>query len=394
MKSIKFSYLLDGFKLLAAKGLSLFMKLDKNNRDIWLIGERKNEAKDNGYHLFKYIRTNHPDKKIYYVIEKNSNDVEKLIDLGNIIYYGTCKHYLYYIISNKIICAHNASTVPDRPIIWKAQKYGIINKKKKIYIKHGIVKEKIPSLMYDINGADLFICGAKPEYEFVRDNFGYPKEAVKYLGLCRFDNLYNNNVKKQILVMPTWRKWIDGSTWHSGSLEDNRKKFIKTDYFNKYNDLLNNIELNEILEEKNYKLIFYPHYEMSLYIDLFKTNSKNIIIADKEHYDVQQLLKESEVLITDYSSVAFDFAYMRKLVIYYQFDQEIYYKNHYQKGYFNYESDGFGPVFTDVDKLVTMINNYINKNVEIDEYINKSKKFFPIYDSNNCDRHYRAIQII
>ena len=47
------------------------------------------------------------------------------------------------------------------------------------------------------------------EYEYVEEQFGYPKDYVQLLGLPRFDNLNNNNLKKdQILVMPTWRNWI------------------------------------------------------------------------------------------------------------------------------------------------------------------------------------------
>ena len=63
--------------------------LNKKYRDIWIIGERKSEAKDNGYHVFKYIRENHPDDEVYYVIDKNSNDLEKIKGLGNIIYYDS-----------------------------------------------------------------------------------------------------------------------------------------------------------------------------------------------------------------------------------------------------------------------------------------------------------------
>ena len=45
----------------------------------------------------------------------------------------------------------------------------------------------------------------------------------------------------------------------------------------------------------------------------FQTSSDNIILADWKNYDIQELLKESAFLITDYSSVFMDFAYMRKI---------------------------------------------------------------------------------
>ena len=37
---------------------------------------------------------------------------------------------------------------------------------------------------------DLFVCGAKPEYEYIRDTFGYIRNTCRsYVGLARFDNL-------------------------------------------------------------------------------------------------------------------------------------------------------------------------------------------------------------
>lgn len=385
----KLSYLLDLFKLIIAKLISPILKVNKSNRDIWIVGERKSEAKDNGYHLFKYIRENHPEKKAYYVIDKESSDLEKIESLGNVIYYDSFKHYLYYIMCTKLVCAHLGGCVPDSPICWKFHEHEMKNKKK-IFIQHGITIGLIQSLMFENTKADLFVCGAEPEYEFVKNKFGYPDGNVQYLGFARFDNLHENTTKNQILVMPTWRKWIPSSTWESDNLEECREIFLKSEYFDRYNSLINNQELIDLLEQYNLELIFYPHYEMQVYVDLFKTQSDKVIIARKEEYDVQQLLKESKILITDYSSVAFDFAYMRKPVIYYQFDNDIYYKGHYQKGYFDYEEHGFGPVVKQLEKLLLRLGKILNSEVE-NPYKNRCEVFFEKHDKKNSERIYNAI---
>ena len=36
---------------------------------------------------------------------------------------------------------------------------------------------------------DLFVCGAKPEYEYIRDTFDIRNTCRSYVGLARFDNL-------------------------------------------------------------------------------------------------------------------------------------------------------------------------------------------------------------
>lgn len=390
----KISYILDVFKLIVAKCVSPVLKIiNKENRDIWIVGERKSEAKDNGYHLFKYIRENHPEKKVYYVIDKNSSDLEKIQSLGNIIYHDSLKHYVYYIMSSKLICAHLGSCVPDSPVCWKFHDHEMRHKKK-IFIQHGIIKETIESVMYKNTKCDLFICGAKPEYEFVKSTFGYPDGYVQYTGLARFDNLHENNTKNQILVMPTWRKWIPSTTWNDIDEGKAKTDFLKSEYYIRFNQLINSEKIDEILNINNMRLIFYPHYEMQHYIDLFKTKSKNIVIANKEKYDVQQLLKESKILITDYSSVAFDFGYMRKPVIYYQFDSEQYYSGHYSKGYFDYKKHGFGPIVYEDENLIKELSNLLNNKNGGNNYIERYTEFFPLYDQNNCKRNFNAIKII
>lgn len=372
----------DTFKIGIALIISPIYKLF-NKKKIYIIGERSDQCQDNGYHLFKYVRENFKDDKFYYCIEKESKQLDKIRYLGNILYYKSFKHYLYYILAEKLICAHVGSCTPDTAVIWKLESKEYINKKR-FFIQHGITKEELPQLMYPKVKFETFVCGAKAEYSFVKDIFGFPEGIVKYLGLCRFDNLHNFKVKNQILVMPTWRQWFG----MNGNNELSKEEFKKSEYFEKYYRLINNLELNEVLKENDMELIFYPHHEMQRYIELFKSKFNNVIIADKKIYDVQTLLKESEILITDYSSIAFDFAYMKKSVIYYQFDKEEYDSKHYAKGYFDYKEDGFGPIVEDINQLMYAIK--ISKKNDL-KYVTRKDKFFELYDNKNCERHYKEI---
>ena len=378
------NYLIDTIYLSIVIAIAAIMRLFLKE-DIYLIGERKNQCQDNGYHLFKYVRTKHPEEKFFYVIEKDSVQLEKIKNLGNIIYYKSFKHYLYYFLARKLICAHVGSCTPDNPIIWKIEEKKIIQKNR-VFIQHGITKELIPSLMFNNSSISTFICGAKLEYDFVKDNFNYPKDSVHYLGFCRFDALHDIKTKQQILLMPTWRQWFGMNDTSKISIEE----FLESKYFLTYNNLINNNKLLELLESLDYELIFYLHHEMQRYRHCFFTKSKNIKIAIDKDYDVQELLKESEFLITDYSSIAFDFAYMRKPLIYFQFDSEEYYQNHYAKGYFDYELLGFGPVVKNERQLLSELINII-KREEFTEYKERIDMFFPLNDMQNCLRTYNEI---
>ena len=383
----------DLMKIAMAFTISSCMKLNKNNKDIWLISERKDEAEDNGYHLYKYIRENHPEQKVFYLINKKSPSYLKIEKYETIIQYNSIKHYIYYFLSDKHISAFQFFGVPETPFLWKLEEKGLI-KKKKVFLQHGIIKEKLPFLMYKNTKYKLFICGAETEYKYVQENYGYPDENVKYLGLCRFDNLHHNNkIKNQILLMPTWRQWI-GMTNEDINIEEESSNFIKTQYYKVYNSLINNKVLHQLLEKTNTQLVFYPHPEMQRFVQLFKCNHANIKIMDRKNCNLQELLKESKLLITDYSSIAFDCAYMRKPLIYYQFDQEKYYSEHFEKGYFDCERDGFGPVVKKENDLIECISNIILEKYDRNSFIDRATKFFPLYDTNNCQRNYYEIKAI
>ena len=94
-------------------------------------------------------------------------------------------------------------------------------------------------------------------------------------------------------------------------------------------------------------------------------------------------------MITDYSSVAFDFAYLKKPVIYYQNSDDY----HYKEGYFNFETMGFGEVVSNENELINKIEEYIvTESVMEDKYQDRVNKFFSYHDKENCKRVYSWIK--
>lgn len=56
-------------------------------RHVWLVMERGNDARDNGYHFFRYLKTAHPEIRAYYVIDPKSPDRDKIAPLGGLVNY-------------------------------------------------------------------------------------------------------------------------------------------------------------------------------------------------------------------------------------------------------------------------------------------------------------------
>lgn len=346
---------------------------------IWLICEQPNMARDNGIAFYNYcMRRKLKGIKIYYLLDFNSPDYEEIYYKDNLINYGSFKHFLYLFKAEVHIMAFKDAIFPSEIVGKIFRKLRLVNGQR-VYLKHGIIKDDIKMYHSDNFDINLFITAAEDEYKFILDKYGFDSTVVKLLGLCRFD-LLNNELDKEkikIIIMPTWRRWI-------------KEGFEDSEFYNKYCELIK--ELTEIYKDKlNISCYFYLHNNFQRYASVFKDTQVVKIITSKE-YKVNALIKECNLMITDYSSVAFDFAYLNKPIIYYQFDYGKVRREHYESGYFSYENHGFGPVSYNIEELKEQIIEIENNNFNVTKlYAKRSEKFFMYRDKSNCERTYNEI---
>ena len=191
--------------------------------------------------------------------------------------------------------------------------------------------------------------------------------------------------------MPTWRKNI------TPPLDANLKrkyseKFVETKYFEMYNGLLNHKDVLNKAKELGYNIKFVIHPALKEQISDFKGN-EIVEIVHPDHVAYFKLFNESSLLITDYSSVAFDFAYLRKPVIYFQFDKEEFHGKHFSKGYFDYEKHGFGPVKSTLEDVAAEIVKTLDNGCKLsDFYRERIDQFFVYSDQKNSERVYNEIK--
>lgn len=350
-------------------------------KKLWVICEDGNTARDNGYYFFKFVCEFHPEVKCFYVINNKASDFNKIKDYKNIIQFKSIKHWIYYLAANYNFSIHKHGN-PCQSFFYIIHViFKLYNNR--VFLQHGITKDDSEWLYYKNTRFRYFICGAKKEYEYICEKFGYPEGNVIYTGFPRFDNLNKNEtIDKQILIMPTWRNWLGGNYV-------TKSQFENTKYFNYWNDVLNDKELKTIAEKNNLKIYFYPHQHTQKFLSSFSSGSKNIIILDNSKKDIQEILKESKLLITDYSSVFMDFAYMYKPIIFYQFDYNEYREKQLKDGYFSYLEDGFGKVINEHNDLINQIKFYYNNGFVMEEkYYKRVDDFFEIRDCSNCERIY------
>jgi len=389
LKFIKFSDILQIVPMLIGAIGALFLRL--KHRNIWLVCERKSDARDNGYWFFKYMREQHPEIETIYAIDEKSPDYQKVASLGTIIQFGSLTHWIYYWAAKKNISSQKEGK-PNAALCMLLEVF-LGFRQNRVYLKHGITKDYQQWVFKNISRFNLIICGAKREYDYMLANFGYNEKEFALTGLSRFDNLLTpHEVKRQILVMPTQREWLRVISSDTLKFEGSYE-FTDSEYFKTWSSFVHSKDLSELLDKHNIDLIFYLHASMQKYADRFKADNNHIKIGYAKDYDVQQLLMESAMLITDYSSIYFDFAYMQKPLIYYQFDYEKYRKGQYQQGYFSYQEDGFGKVVMNEKELMDKIGSILVHDLKDEDlYLERSKSFFVFHDNNNCERIFQAIQ--
>lgn len=391
LKFVKRDDLAQIFPMVGALVCSWFYR--QAHRNVWLVCERKSDARDNGYWFYKYLCENHPDIEAVYAIDKKSVDYPKVAAMGKVIHFGSFKHWLYYWTAKRNISSQKEGK-PNAALCFILEVY-LGMRKNRAYIRHGICKDDQKWVYYDVTKMNMFATAAKREYDFVCERFGYPEGYVQLTGLCRFDNLITpHEVKRQILVMPTMREWLRvisrDTMKYEGTME-----FTESEYYKTWTSLMSSERLHQMLDKHNVDLLFFPHASMQQYINQFKSGNDHIIIADAQKYDVQQLLMESAALITDYSSIYMDFAYMEKPLLYYHFDYEKYRRGQYQDGYFSYEDDGFGKVVTKEDELLTELESILLGGMRMSAiYQNRVREFFAFHDNKNCERTYIAVKNI
>lgn len=387
LKYIKLKDILSFFIfILVVIPAAIFKLINKiRKKKLLLVTENGKTARDNGYHFYKYVRKYHPNDYCFYVIDKKNNEYNKVKEYGNIIQYKSIKHWIYYLAADYNI-SNQKDGNPDAPLFYVLHvMLGLYNNR--IFLQHGITINNPTWLHYNETKFKKIICGAKEEYEFIKKAFGYPEENVVYTGFARFDNLHNLNINKnQILIMPTWRSWLGRETNSLGE----KYEFKQTEYFKNWNGLLNDKEFVKFIEENDLKVLFYPHMNMQKFLDNFNVKSNNIEIVSM-NTDIQKVLKESAIMITDYSSVFMDFAYMCKPILFFQFDYEEFRDKQYSEGYYDYKN-GFGPSCNNKNKLVKEFEKIYKEGLN-NQYIDKMNSFFEIKDQKNCQRIYEYLKL-
>ncbi|MED0969752.1 CDP-glycerol glycerophosphotransferase family protein [Bacillus paramycoides] len=357
-------------KLLSGVITEDISKLFLRKKEIWLVGEKLgHSANDTGYWFFKHCREKYPNKNVYYLIDKKSPDYTKVKKLGHVIPFYSLKHIIYSMNAKYIFSSDNVNILLPSNI-----KH--LRKATRVFIQHGIILPGRVENVYHSNKdlADYILTSSNLETQILKNHFGYNNEEILNCGLPRFDTLQNKEKEKRIMMTFTWRKNIQ-----------DLEQLMESKYFKTIQSLLNNSKFIDVLEKNNIILDVCLHprtcqlleTDTSGIVESLKT-SPNIKIHDFNKVDVRELIERSSMMLTDYSSISFDFVYLEKPIINYLF------QNNTPISEGNIENVLPGYVSYSENDVIHAVESNLVKQRRLKKI---SKKHYIKYDDGrNCDR--------
>ncbi|MCL2500056.1 MAG: bifunctional glycosyltransferase family 2 protein/CDP-glycerol:glycerophosphate glycerophosphotransferase [Defluviitaleaceae bacterium] len=352
-----------------------------SKRRIWIFIDHHDRADDNAEKLFQYLVNVEDGIEKYFVVTEDSPDYVRLQKYGKILKYGSVEQQVYTLFAEKYISSHSVQEVYF-PFPKKSTKMFVgLLKRKYIFLQHGIITEDISEALNKLKfNYKMFVVSTKQEYNSIlQHDYSYDDSVVKLTGLPRYDFL-TSNPQKKIIIMFSWRASL------SKGVNLYNPDFKHSQHYKILCNLMSDERIINICKTKGYEIILRLHPRFMCQNEDFK-HLKYVTIAGNET-SYNKLYEIGSLLITDYSSAVNDFAYLKKPIIHYQFDEY-----HFPPSYWNYESMGFGEVVNNHEDVIKLLIKYIkNGCIMSKKYKKRVDDFFTYTDKNNCERVYEAIK--
>lgn len=297
---------------------------------VWLFGENEGKtANNNSFYFWRYIVNKYNDIDAYFVAEKNKSVLAVYEHFSpeekkHVIWFNSLKHCQMFFRADMLFVTLSFRDVQPKRLLFKS--YQPYNTQPLVYLQHGTLamKQLEYKNYYANNSLFRWICynpnipkklmevnGFRP-YQLYAGEF-----PPRYMELARRANNMEDHHELRILWFITWREYF-GNNWET-------KRFLLD-----IEKVLSNQSLRAYMERRNATLKICLHSKFTQeqtkrLVDGITQNSR-ISLVHPNQIDVMDELAYNDVLITDYSSVGFDFTFLGKPTILYQSDLKNYSK--------------------------------------------------------------------
>jgi len=366
--------------------LHIFSALLPRKYNMWVFGcwEGRLYA-DNSKYLFEFINHNHPEVDCIWLTK--SDEVKSELQNKGL------KCYKKYSIKGILAAARAEFAFATSNEIDDISPFVNRNRTKVIQLWHGVAakaakwKDEKGHLMFGADAgkryAAYYWMATSAKYIDIMCSFTHAlKDRFYITGYSRNDTFItrprNTNVeeilksyqgKRFIIYMPTHRNF--------------GKQSISVDEFS---------WLNDQLREANIIMVYKPHFHELQNLVNLNLNLTNILLANDEKTwgDVYSYIHYFDLLISDYSSIAFDFLCADKPIVLYTYDLE-YYRTHDAGLWDFFEEVPAGPFCFTWQETMQQVNSLLENDTWHDRREICRKMFHPFKDGRNSERIYEAL---
>lgn len=391
IKKIKQNVILRKLIINVLKIISYLNKIvPKNKNKILLYDSARNFLDDNTEALYSYLIENNYDKK-YKIIccvpnERGNNSKYKNVRILRGIYHYLTSKYVFFSFGDFRIEPSSKQIVINQ---WHGSP---IKKLGKMTSDKNYLAEKLDNFTFLLSASEFFT-------EVLSKSFGCSKDKIKIMGNTRNDYLFSKKetlkilgikkekYKKLILWMPTFRKSND-NRFNDGDTKETETMLPILDTFQDME------KLNNMLKKEKLLLIIKVH-PLAIFKEKNYSNIK-VIVNDNlkiKNVKLYEFIKEFDALITDYSSIYFDYLLLNRPIAFTLDDYEIYQKSRgfsfenikdYLAGHHVYKYEDLIKFIEDLSKEKDI---YENHRVEMSNLFNYYQ------DNLNCKRFLEEVGI-
>ena len=364
-------------------GLGYFLSKLMLKKDFILLYEKESERYEESASVVYEKLIDMGYKNVYYIINKDNPALEQIDEKykKNILYKNSIKHIKYFFKCKKFVgtesLGHAIQLRAGNKLI--ADK---INAKDLMYVflQHGVMYmvslssdlrtgfKKMPIKLHKI------VTSSEEEAKHFIDLGGFEREDLYVCGLPKFDTAVRNKKADKIVIMPTWRRWEA----NLASIN-----YEETKYYKMIQRIVSAIPKN--LQEK---IIILPH---PLMLKEIKNNKEYKNYIPKGDFTYDEILKDCKLLITDYSSIAYDAYYRGSNVIFYWEEKDECMKEYGEITILMLNEKN---VFADVCYNKTELAKVIEKNYKSKQTAESKKKFKKIVQFNDNKNTERLIEML
>lgn len=373
-------------------------------KNAWVLMDRIHDADDNAERLFRYLRTNRPDINAWFVLEKDTPDWKRLERDGHgdrLVAHGTARWKLLMLNCRHLVSSHADAPIhrPGGVAQYNRAEWSIS------FLQHGVIKDDL-SRWLNPKGLDLFVTSTPQEQESIVGDgttYLYTDKEAKMTGLPRFDRLLSLGsavpVKERqwILVCPTWRHWLMPAPKAGTQRYEIGDEFFDSEYAQLWTGFLRDERLGKLAADNNLRIGFLPHPNIQSALKRMDLPA-HVQALTFAGNDVQQFIADAALMVTDYSSMSFNAAYLDRPVVYFQFDAERLEQGAHvgRPGYFQYERDGFGPVTATVEETIEAVSTIVTVDnlAPATQYQARIDATFTERDGRCCERTTAAIEAL